>query len=189
MAATLIIVIHQIIFQGMFVARNVTLRRRLGAPIRGKNREATRSIVFFAAFILSALALSLFEAPVGRVAWLGEATAVTLTLILLAANLLVSAASLLHLGSSWRVGVVAEQETALVDDGIYRFSRNPYFLSYLLLFAAYTVLLQNVILLLLALVGFGLIHAMVLREEQHLLAQHGEVYRRYQRKVARYFLV
>ena len=39
------------------------------------------SIAFFAVFITCGLVLSLFEAPVGRVAWLGEATAVTLTLL------------------------------------------------------------------------------------------------------------
>lgn len=109
--------------------------------------------------------------------------------ILFIINLLISAASLLHLGRSWRVGVVAGQRTALVEDGIYRYSRNPYFLSYLVMFAAYTFLLQNLILLLLSLIGFGLIHAMVLKEEQHLFAQHGEAYRQYQRKVPRYFLV
>lgn len=71
MVATLIIAIHQIFFQGMFVVRNVTLQRRLGAPIRGKNREATVSIVFFALFIVGALATSLLTSPLGQVAWLG----------------------------------------------------------------------------------------------------------------------
>lgn len=186
MVPTAIIIIHQIIFQGMFIARNVTLRHKLGVPIRGKNREATLSVAFFALFILCAIVLSLFAAPVGRVTWLSETTAVSLTLGLLALDLLISAASLLHLGSSWRVGVVEAQHTALVEDGIYRFSRNPYFFSYLVMFAAYTILLQNLILLLLSLVGFALIHAMVLKEEKHLINLHGDVYRQYRRRVPRY---
>lgn len=172
----------------MFVVRNVTLRQKLGVPIRGKNREALVSIVFFALFILCAIGLSLFEVPVGSVNWLSERAAAAVALGLLAVNLLVSAASLLHLGRSWRVGVVEGQQTALVEDGIYRFSRNPYFLSYLLLFAAYTILLQNLILLVFSLIGFALIQAMVLKEEKHLIALHGETYRQYQRKVPRYIL-
>jgi protein-S-isoprenylcysteine O-methyltransferase Ste14 len=54
--------------------------------------------------------------------------------------------------------------------------------------AAYTVLLQSVVLLILSLIGFVMVHAMVLKEERHLTALHGEVYRQYQSRVPRYIL-
>lgn len=180
----LIIVLHQILFQGMFFAKNLVLRRRLGVAIRGGNREANISIGFFAVFISVSILLASFDAPASSVKWLVPTTA--LACCLLVFNLLVAVISLVGLGDSWRVGVLDDQRTALVDSGVYRYSRNPYFLSYLLMFAAYTVLLQSVSLLLLSLVGFALIHAMVLREEQYLVSVHGSKYRQYQGKVPRY---
>jgi protein-S-isoprenylcysteine O-methyltransferase Ste14 len=84
--------------------------------------------------------------------------------------------------------VIDGQRTELVQDGIYGITRNPYFLAYLLMCAAYTILLQNLVLLLLALACFALIHAMILREERHLAAMHGDAYQRYRQRVGRYLL-
>lgn len=186
--SALVIVIHQIVFQGMFFAKNILLRRTLGMPIRGRNREAKLSVGFFVLLILCSIVLGLFDAPIGTVDLMARNTALVIALALLAGNLLIGAASLVGLGDSWRVGVLEDQQTDLVEGGIYRFSRNPYFLSYLIMFAAYTVLLQSIIVLALSLVGFAMIHAMVLKEEKHLTALHGEMYRQYQKRVPRYTL-
>jgi protein-S-isoprenylcysteine O-methyltransferase Ste14 len=187
--SVLIILIHQTIFQGMFFAKNISLRRRLGMPIRGRNREATLSVGFIILFILISLLLGLFDAPYGTFNLLKRTSALAVTLTLLVTNLLVGIASLIGLRDSWRVGVLEDQQTDLIEKGIYSFSRNPYFLSYLIMFVAYTVLLQNIILLILSLVGFGVIHLMVLKEEQHLKALHGEKYRQYQKRVPRYTII
>ncbi len=141
----------------MFVAKNVTLARRLGRPIRGRNREATLAIAFFAIFILLSIWLAQSGSNWGRFPLLPDRAALLVGLVLLAANLLVATASLWDLGDSWRVGVLEEQQTTLVESGIYRFSRNPYFVAYGLMFAAYTLLLQSAILLVLTTVGFALI--------------------------------
>ncbi|MFC1633316.1 methyltransferase family protein [Planctomycetota bacterium] len=184
-----IILIHQTIFQGMFFAKNISLHRRLGMPIRGRNREATLSVGFFALLIIISLLLGLFDAPFGTINLLKRTSALAVALTLLVTNLLVGVASLIGLRDSWRVGVLEDQQTDLIEGGIYRFSRNPYFLSYLIMFVAYTVLLQNIILLILSLIGFAMIHLMVLKEEKHLTALHGEKYRQYQKKVPRYFII
>jgi protein-S-isoprenylcysteine O-methyltransferase Ste14 len=187
--SVLVILIHQTIFQGVFFVKNISLRRRLGVPIRGRNREATMSVVFIALFILISLLLGLFDAPFGTFNLLTRTGALTITLALLSMNLLVGAASLTGLKDSWRVGVLEDQQTDLIEGGIYSFSRNPYFLSYLIMFMAYTVLLQNIILLVLSLAGFVMIHLMVLKEEKHLAALHGEHYRQYRKRVPRYIII
>jgi protein-S-isoprenylcysteine O-methyltransferase Ste14 len=184
----LVILLHQLLFQGMFLTKNVALRRKLGQPIRGSNREANLAIACLALFIGLALLLAFTDSAVGRIALLPGPVAMALGLSLLAANLLVGLASLRHLGDSWRVGVIDGQRTELVQDGIYGVTRNPYFFAYLLMCAAYTILLQNLVLLFLALVCFALIHAMILREERHLAAMHGEAYHRYRQRVGRYLL-
>ena len=84
--------------------------------------------------------------------------------------------------------MIEEQQTALVQSGIYRFSRNPYFVAYLLMFAGYTVLLQSLLLLALTALGFVLIHLMILREEKHLASLHPGEYREYCRRVPRYIV-
>jgi protein-S-isoprenylcysteine O-methyltransferase Ste14 len=184
----LIILLHQLLFQGMFLAKNVALRRKLGQPIRGSNSEANLAIASLVLFIGLALLLALTDSAVGRVELLTAPVALSLCLALLAANLLIGLASLKQLGDSWRVGVIDGQRTELVQDGIYGITRNPYFLAYLLMCAAYTILLQNLVLLLLALACFALIHAMILREERHLAAMHGNAYQRYRQRVGRYLL-
>ena len=192
-ATWLFIVLHQIVFQGMFVLKNIVLYRKIGQQIRGKNIEATLSIVFFVLFIGAALALALSrdfqEQTPGEILLLNEWTAMGSGLGLIVLNLLISIFSLLHLKDSWRVGVVAGQQTQLVSSGIYRFTRNPYFVSYILMFVAYTVLLQNVILLSLSLVGFIFVHKMILKEEKYLESVHGDVYLEYKTKTPRYLFV
>ena len=187
--ATLIILIHQALFQGCFLLKNFTLSRKLGAPVRGSNPEARRAILFFTAFILVSLLLAVGNVQFARLHLLSEAAAMVLCLLLLVLNLAFGLASLRNLGESWRVGVLEDQATDLVQDGIYRFSRNPYFVAYLLLFAAYTVLLQNVVLLLLSGVGFGLVHVMIRREEKYLAMTHGSAYQAYRARVPRYLLL
>jgi protein-S-isoprenylcysteine O-methyltransferase Ste14 len=57
------------------------------------------------------------------------------------------------------------------------------------MFVAYTVLLRSIILLILSLVGFAVIHAMVLKEERHLTSLHGDTYRTYRKRVPRYLII
>ncbi len=79
--------------------------------------------------------------------------------------------------------ITIDRSMAFID------SRNPYFLSYLFMFAAYTVLLQNILLLGLSVIGFMLINSMVNTEEKYLQRVHGEAYLQYKRKVPRYFIL
>lgn len=184
--AAWLIIAHQLLFQGMFFAKNIALGRKLDQPIRGYNREANLAIVFFMFYIGVSLGLALNGGNPGYLAVLPHGIALAAALSLMAANTLIGLASLRDLGDSWRVGVIEEQQTALIEDGIYRHSRNPYFVSYLLMFAAYTVLLQNGILLVFSVLGFALVHVMVRKEEAYLHRLHGETYRAYQRRVPRY---
>lgn len=186
--ATLVILLHQLLFQGMFFAKNITLQRKLGRPVRGANPEASLAIGFFVIFIALSLLLAQTGSSWGRFALLSAPAALALGLFLLGVTLLVAAASLQGLGDSWRVGVIDKQQTALVESGIYRYSRNPYFLAYLLMFAAYTVLLQSALLLGLSAIGFILVHSMVLREEKHLAKLHPQAYREYCQRVPRYLI-
>ena len=185
----LVILSHQLIFQGMFAMKSIILHRKIGKQIRGKNIEATVSIAFFAFFVGCAVWMSFLKQPYGKVQWLNDLSAMTLGAGLLFLNLVISGASLMNLKDSWRVGVLEDQKTELVTTGIYRFTRNPYFVSYFLMFAAYTVLLQNLILFGLSIAGFLFVHKMIMKEERYLYAVHGDAYVQYKAKVPRYLII
>ncbi len=187
--AWIIILIHQLVFQGMFVSKNIVLRRKIRKQIRGKNIEATVSIIYFSIIIFAALIIGFFRLPFGAMHLLNDFTAIIVGSALLVLSLVISGASLINLGDSWRVGVLEDQKTELITSGIYRFTRNPYFLSYLLLFAAYTVLLQNLILFGLSIAAIFFVHFMILKEEKYLLTEHADAFLQYKKKVPRYLII
>ena len=186
---TLVILLHQLVFQGMFFLKNIILHRKTGKQIRGKNSEAIYSIVFFVLFIGVAVVISILKQPFGEVQLLNGFLAMALAVVLLFLNLIVSGASLMNLKDSWRVGILEDQKTELIITGIYRFTRNPYFVSYLLMFAAYTILLQNLILFGLSIVGFLFVHKMIMKEEEYLYSVHADTYVQYKMKVPRYIII
>ncbi len=116
--------------------------------------------------------MSLVQQPIGKIQFLNDVFTMIVGLGLLVLNMIISTASLMGLKDSWRVGVLEDQKTELVTTGIYNFTRNPYFLSYALMLAAYTIILQNLLLFFLSICGFWLVHYMVLKEEQYLLSTH-----------------
>lgn len=184
----ILILLHQLIFQGMFVIKNSLLRNKIGKKIRGDNIEATISIIYFASFIIAAIVISFINPSFSKMQLLSEHLALSIGIAFLLINLLVSAASLIHLKDSWRVGVLEDQKTELVTSGIYQFTRNPYFVSYFLMFAAYTVLLQDLILFILSVIGVIFTHKMIVKEESYLFSVHGGSYTQYKKNVPRYII-
>ena len=181
-----IILSHQLVFQGMFLIKNISVYRKTGKTIRGKNKEATLSTVFFSIFIVVALALAFSHRPPGKIHWLSDALTMPLGLALLSLSLLISGAALIHLKDSWRIGIIDAQATDLVTDGVYRFSRNPYFVSWILLFAGYSLILKNAILFGLLIPCVWIIRLMILAEEAYLHSAHVDDYARYKKKTPRY---
>jgi protein-S-isoprenylcysteine O-methyltransferase Ste14 len=187
--STLLIIGHQVVFQVMFLIKNIYLQHKTGKSIRGKNTEANYSILFIIAFIACSVFLSFYQSPIGITRLVDTHTAELLALLLMLINLLIGAAALLTMKDSWRIGVLEDEKSPLIVNGIYRMTRNPYFLSYLFMFSAYTVLLQNVLLLGLSVIGFMLINSMVNNEEKYLQRVHGEAYLQYKKRVPRYIIL
>lgn len=96
--------------------------------------------------------------------------------------------SVVTMRDSWRAGVSATDKTELVTHGIYRFSRNPAFLGFDLVYLG--ILLAFFSWWLLALSAFAAVmfHLQItLVEEPFLQGAFGEDYARYQRSAMRYF--
>jgi protein-S-isoprenylcysteine O-methyltransferase Ste14 len=88
--------------------------------------------------------------------------------------------------SNWRAGYSYEQDTELVTRGVYRFSRNPAFVGFNLIYIGVMVVFPNVVSILFAFTVVCLFHFQILGEEKFLADKFGKVYLEYKSKVRRY---
>lgn len=86
---------------------------------------------------------------------------------------------------SWRVGI-PEEKTELVTDGIYRYSRNPAFVGFDLMYLSVCLMFFNVPLVLVSALAAGMLHLQILQEEAHLQQEFGEAYGEYRKQTMRY---
>lgn len=186
------VVVHLLLFTSMFIIKNVVLSKKLKISIRGKNKEAIVSILLITITITVALLclfiteLHDFFYPIG---FLSKKVFVLIGLCLLPISLLISMMTLINMKESWRVGIKTEDKIELITGGIFGLTRNPYFLSLILLFIAYLFLIPNIAVIILSILAIISIHMMILAEEAYLVAIHGNDYLEYKRKVARYLVV
>lgn len=109
-----------------------------------------------------------------------------LGVVLMAAGDGLFIAAFVTMKNSWRAGIDENQRTELVTGGIYRFSRNPAFAGFDLLYLGSVLALGNLALLAAACAAVAMIHLQILEEEKHLTKMFGEDYRRYAETVRRY---
>ncbi len=87
---------------------------------------------------------------------------------------------------SWRVGI-PEEKTVLVTNGIYKWSRNPAFVGFDLLYLSICLLYFNIPLLMASLWAAIMLHLQILQEETHMENMFGEDYVQYKKETMRYF--
>ena len=174
-----------------FAVKNISTYRATKKSIRGKSVKLTLSILLSS---LIFLLLLLRLAPV-ETSWIIEldifATSVFRYIAygLVVTGFILGLLSLIVMKNSWRVGIKYDQKTELVTTGIFKFSRNPYFLSYDILFLGYVVLFPSVILIILFVTLAIIFHKMILDEEKYLQTVHGDKYQVYKSRVNRYITI
>lgn len=90
------------------------------------------------------------------------------------------------MGGSWRVGIDTERSTALVTRGIYGRIRNPTYLGLHLVSVGLWLIWPTTLVAGYALLFFVVMDIQVRAEEEHLLAAHGDAFRRYADRTHRY---
>jgi protein-S-isoprenylcysteine O-methyltransferase Ste14 len=81
------------------------------------------------------------------------------------------------------------QANIVVDQGLYAITRHPQYLGYIFLTCGFTLLSQHWVTFLLAVIVTVSFYVQAVREEVYCLAQFGEPYARYQRRVPRFNIV
>lgn len=113
------------------------------------------------------------------VGWAGAALTMSGTALALASQV--------AMGSSWRVGVDAEERTELVDSGPFAVVRNPFFTATVLAGAGLALMVPNAVALIGLLVLLVAVQLQVrVVEEPYLLATHGSTYRSYAHRAGRF---
>ena len=81
------------------------------------------------------------------------------------------------------------QAGIVVDRGLYAITRHPQYLGYMFLACGFTLLSQHWVAVLLAVVGATCFYLQAVREERHCLAEFGDAYTQYCRRVPRFNVV
>ena len=87
--------------------------------------------------------------------------------------------------TSWRVGI-PEEKTTLITDGIYRFSRNPAFVGFDLLYLSMCLMFFNIPLMLVSIWAVVMLHLQILQEEKHMHHMFADEYDTYRKHTLRY---
>ena len=88
---------------------------------------------------------------------------------------------------SWRAGIAENDKTDMVTTGIYRFSRNPAFQGFDLVYAGIGLMFCNPVLIAVSVFAGVMLHLQILQEEKYLPTVFGEAYEAYYKQVSRYF--
>lgn len=108
---------------------------------------------------------------------------------MLSIGLLIFIIAMVTMGKSWRVGVDEKSQTDLVNQGLFKISRNPTFVGFDLMFIGLAVILPNIWVVTIALVNIVGLHLLILKEEKHLEAMLGQQYIDYKSRIPRYLFI
>jgi protein-S-isoprenylcysteine O-methyltransferase Ste14 len=84
--------------------------------------------------------------------------------------------------SNWRAGFDKNQNTSLVSDGIYKYSRNPAFVGFDLLYVGCAFCFPNAAMIAIAVIAVVAFHVQILGEEKFLTEMFGQEYIDYKSK-------
>lgn len=87
--------------------------------------------------------------------------------------------------TSWRVGI-PEEKTALITNGIYKWSRNPAFVGFDLLYLSMCLMFFNIPLVLVSVWAAVMLHLQILQEENHMYHMFRSEYEAYKKHTLRY---
>lgn len=196
-ALRIILPLYLVAYFGVaFVWRSVAVWKRTGVNpyVLGKTDNAHDfiGVVFRLTFalIVGVIIVFAFFAPLYQYAaplvWIEHRLVKSIGLGLLVASLVWTAIAQLQMGASWRVGIDRENRTDLVENGLFRVSRNPIFFGMRVALSGFFLTLPNAVTLLALVLGDVLMQIQVRLEEEFLRNSHGEKYAEYFRRVRRW---
>jgi protein-S-isoprenylcysteine O-methyltransferase Ste14 len=159
---------------------------------RGQIVRDSLTLVWFAVLIGQAAAAALWPEWLARRALLASPAGPAADIlgpigaVLLVAGLVLMVTAQLELGASWRIGIDPAARPGLVTSGLYRYSRNPIFLAFLVILVGYALLIPTALSLALLIGTYVGVRGQIAAEEAYLEHAYGEAYRDYAGRVGRF---
>lgn len=110
----------------------------------------------------------------------------SLGLLVIALGLVIFIVAMISMKTSWRVGIDKRTKSSLITEGIYRWTRNPAFVGFDLMFLGLFLTYPNSLTLGVAILNVLAIHRLILQEENHLKDTFDEEYYKYHSNTKRY---
>lgn len=110
-------------------------------------------------------------------------------IVLAASGVLVFILAIVTMRESWRAGIPESDKTELVTAGIYRFSRNPAFLGFDLMYLGLLVAYFNPVHMIFVFFAVVMLHLQIMQEEAFLEKTFGASYLDYKKRTGRYFIL
>ncbi len=175
-------------FYGCYLAKALCLRRKgIRSDQLGRGKDGKRKIIEIALKTVTFLvpAAELVSIALNRHL---EPEAFRIGgMILSAVGAVVFIVSVVTMRDNWRAGVSEKEKTELVTDGIYRYSRNPAFLGFDLLYVGILLMFFSWPLLAVSALAMLLFHIQIVYvEEPFLQKTFAEAYLDYRRMTGRY---
>lgn len=189
MIEKIFVILLPLIFLGTFITRNLVVRASTKQRIKASDPLLTVSIIFSSLCIFMTV-ISTYSEHIYHL--IGAIPFLRIPIISYIGLFLFGICSILgwfvsaQLKGSWRVGVHKNQKTELIQSGTYAYIRNPYFLSYFIMYVSLFLIRPSIVMIVLVIVTITIFHNMVLKEEDYLLSIHGEKYKKYKNTTGRY---
>jgi protein-S-isoprenylcysteine O-methyltransferase Ste14 len=103
-------------------------------------------------------------------------------------GIIIAIIAMKKLGDDLIFGLPEGSIKSLKRDGIFRFSRNPLYLGFILLILSSCLITPNPVNFAAAIIAIALHHMIILREEDYLLSKLGNEYQAYMKVTGRYLL-
>lgn len=123
-----------------------------------------------------------------KLRYLGEVKIEILGLIVTSMGVIFFELAILFMKSSWRVGIDKNSKTDLITNGIYKYSRNPAFVGFDMMFIGLFLTYPNIFTLIVMSLNLIAIHLQILQEEKYLKESFGDLYIMHTKSTPRYLV-
>ena len=178
------------LFAAMVLIRAAILRKRgIQVIVFGQTDKSDFLLVPLVLAIAYTALANTFGLPVWKVLihpfWNNDISGWIGLFLCVAANI-GFALTLAAFGNSFRVGIDENKPDKLITNGMFKISRNPIYVCFLMFFTGLFLIHLNIVIAV-SVVLFALaIHRQILREEKFLTSHYRAEYEKYRRKVRRY---
>lgn len=182
-----------IVFYISYIIKMIILRQRgikgdiLGKGIKSKNRTAFERLLKLVSYLGAFVKTLSIVSP--NLIWsvYQSMFAITCGLLISILGTIIYIKALADMGNNWRAGFSNDQKTELVTNGIYRWSRNPAFLGFDLLYFGCAIAFPNILNITVATLAIVFFHLQIRGEEEFLSNAFGSDYAAYKKTVRRYW--